>query len=257
MNFQSCLKLAHIYGNVSVLKPKTEFLVVIMSLEIFVIFHKRVYPEMYEELDEEEKACLTFVAVNENIEKDVLPEKYIKEWELPVYNPDWQKNNWMNGGTNHHIVMNKVSKADYIGFVQYDMRFPKGSIHRLKSMLSPNIGVSVKVMDLYTLLATSTYGFHEVELFNYTLSQLPQIKSMHFPLYHNCFMLREKYEEIMPVVLKIDETLYTFHNKPGDPIYRFPITTERTLALGIASVVDDVVELTGISHEKLIHLGTN
>lgn len=211
---------------------------------------------MYEELDEEEKACLTFVAVNENIEKDVLPEKYIKEWELPVYNPDWQKNNWMNGGTNHHIVMNKVSKADYIGFVQYDMRFPKGSIHRLKSMLSPNIGVSVKVMDLYTLLATSTYGFHEVELFNYTLSQLPQIKSMHFPLYHNCFMLREKYEEIMPVVLKIDETLYTFHNKPGDPIYRFPITTERTLALGIASVVDDVVELTGISHEKLIHLGS-
>ena len=211
---------------------------------------------MYEELDEEEKECLTFVAVNENIEKDVWPEKYIKEWELPVYNPEWQKNNWMNGGVNHHIVMNKVSKADYIGFVQYDMRFPKGSIHRLKSMLSPNIGVSVKIMDLYTLLATSTYGFHEVELFNYTLSQLPQIKSMHFPLFHNCFMLREKYEEIMPIVLKIDEALYSFHNKPGDPIYRFPITTERTLALGIASIVDDVVELTGISHEKLIHLGS-
>jgi hypothetical protein len=222
-----------------------------MSLEIFVIFHKRVYQEMYEELDKEEKACLTFVAVNENIEKSVWPEKCIKEWELPVYNPDWQNNNWMNGGVNHHIVLNKVSNADYIGFVQYDMKFSKGSVHNLKSMLAPNIGVSVKLMNMYDLLSTSTYGFHEVELFNFTLSQLPQIKATKFPLYHNCFMLREKYEEIMPVILKIDEHLYTFHNRPGDPMYRFPITTERTLALGIASIVDEVVECEGITHEKL------
>jgi hypothetical protein len=222
-----------------------------MSLEIFVIFHKRVYPEMYEELDDEERACLTFIAVNENIEKDVLPESgYIKEWELPVYHQEWQDNNWMNGGVNHHVVLNKVSKADYIGFVQYDMRFPKGSIHRLKSMLSPNIGVSIKTMDLHTLLATSTYGFHEVDLFNYALTQLPPLKSKNFPIFHNCFMLRSKYEDIMPLVLKIDENLYTFHNRPGDPIYRFPITTERTIALGIASIVDDVLEFKEIVHEK-------
>jgi hypothetical protein len=154
------------------------------------------------------------------------------------------------------VVLNKVSNADYIGFVQYDMRFPKGSIHKLKSMLAPNIGVSVKTMDLHMLLETSTYGFHEVELFNYALTQLPPLKSKNFPLYHNCFMLRSKYEEIMPLVLKIDEALYTFHNRPGDPIYRFPITTERTLALAITTVVDDVIELKGISHEKLIHLGS-
>lgn len=226
-----------------------------MSLEIFVIFHKRVYPEMYEELDDEERACLTFIAVNENIEKDVLPESgYIKEWELPVYHQEWQDNNWMNGGVNHHVVLNKVSNADYIGFVQYDMRFPKGSIHSLKSMLAPNIGVSIKTMDLHTLLATSTYGFHEVDLFNYALTQLPPLKSKNFPIFHNCFMLRSKYEEIMPLVLKIDETLYSFHNRPGDPIYRFPITTERTLALAIASTLDDVIELKGVSHEKLIEL---
>jgi hypothetical protein len=60
----------------------------------------------------------------------------------------------------------------------------------------------------------------------------------------------------MPMVLNIDKALYTFHNQPGDPIYRFPITTERTLALAIATVVDNVLELKGISHEKLIHLGS-
>ena len=212
---------------------------------------------MYDELDEEERACLTFIAVNENIPKEEpLPEKYIKEWELPVYHREWQENNWMNGGVNHHIVMNKLSSADYIGFVQYDMRFPKGSIHELKKMLAPNVGVSVKTMNLHTLLGTSTYGFHEVNLFNYALTQLPPLKSDTFPLFHNCFMLREKYEEIMPVVLNIDKRLYEFHNKPGDPIYRFPITTERTLALAIATVVDRVLELKGVSHEKLIHLGS-
>lgn len=224
-----------------------------MSLEIFVIFHKKYFPKMYEELDDDEKACLTFVAVNEDIPKEEpLPEKYIKEWELPVYHSEWQKNNWMNGGSNHHVVMNKVSKADYIGFVQYDMKFPKGSIHRLKSMLKPNIGVSIKTMNLHNLLATSTYGFHEIDLFNYALTQLPPLKSIRFPLYHNCFMLREKYEEIMPKILDIDKRLYEFHNQPGDPIYRFPITTERTMALGIATVLDDVLEIDGITHEKLI-----
>lgn len=224
-----------------------------MSLEIFVIFHKKYFPEMYEELDDEERSCLTFVAVNENIPKDEpLPEKYIKEWELPMYHKEWQENNWMNGGVNHHIVMNRLSNADYIGFVQYDMKFPKGSIHKLKSLLDPDTGVSIKTMDIHTLIATSTYGFHEFNLYNYAISQLPPIRSKTFPLFHNCFMLRKKYEEIMPTLLNIDTALFKFHNKPGDPIYRFPITTERTLALAIGTIVDRVTEFKDISHERLI-----
>ena len=51
--------------------------------------------------------------------------------------------------------------------------------------------------------------------------------------------------------LKIDNDLYQFHNKPGDPYYRFAITTERTLALAIASKVDDVLEFKEITHERL------
>ena len=224
------------------------------SLEIFVIFHKKIFPEMYENLDEEEKACLRFIAVNEKFEKEVVPDSYIKEWELPVYHPEWQEQHWMNGGVNHHIVLNKLSTAEYIGFVQYDMRFPKGSIHRLKNMLKPNRGISIKTMNLHNLVATSTYGFYEFDLYNYALSQLPPLKSERFPLFHNCFMQRSKYEEIMPKVLEIDKKLFEFHNKPGDPIYRFPITTERTLAFAIGTVVDEVIEFGEISHEKLIHL---
>ena len=227
-----------------------------MSLEIFVIFHRKIYNEMYEELDDEEKECLRFVAVNEKTqvrENDDTPNgtKLIKEWEFPLYNPEWQEQNWQNGGVNHHIVMNKIATADYIGFVQYDMKFKKGSIHKLKSMLKPNIGVSIKIMDFMHLIGTSTYGFSEFNLYNYAISQLPTMKSKTFPIFHNCFMLREHYEKIMPTLLDIDKTLFQFHNKPGDPIYRFPITTERTLAIAIGSVVDEVVEFKEISHERI------
>lgn len=224
------------------------------TLEIFVIFHKKIFPEMYEELDEEERKCLRFISVNEKIPKEEPPPEftYIKEWELPLYHPEWQENNWMNGGVNHHIVMNKLSNADYIGFVQYDMKFPKGSIYKLKEMLHPDMGVSIKIMNIMNLIGTSTYGFHEFDLYNYAISQLPPIKSETFPLFHTCFMLREKYEEIMPALLRIDQALYKFHGKPGDPIYRFPITTERTLALAIGTVVSCVKEFKDISHERLI-----
>jgi len=227
-----------------------------MSLEIFVIFHRKIYSEMYSELEPDEFACLRFVAVNEKTqtrENDDTPNgtNLIKEWELEQYYPEWQEQNWMNGGVNHHLILNKVSTADYIGFVQYDMRFKKGSIKKLKTMLAPNVGVSVKIMNIMNLIGTSTYGFHEFDLYNYTLSQLSPIKSETFPLFHNCFMLRRHYEEIMPKVLQIDNALYKFHNRPGDPAYRFPITTERTLALAIGTVVDNVLEIKDISHERV------
>ncbi len=226
------------------------------SLGIFVIFHKKVFPEMYTELDEDERECLRFIAVNENTPKaEPLPEKYIKEWELPVYDPEWQKTNWMNGGVNHHIVLNGLHKEfDYVGFVQYDMKFPKGSIRKIKETLesTPNIGVSIKIMDLFTLIGTSTFGFSEFNLYNMALSQLSKpLRSVTFPLFHNCFMASSKYDEIMPEVLRIDKMLLAFHNRPGDPYYRFPITTERTLALACSSVLDHVVEIKEVSHERL------
>lgn len=226
------------------------------SLEIFVIFHRKIYPAMYKELEPDELECLRFVAVNENTqtrENDETPNgtPLIKEWELPVYNSKWQEQNWMNGGVNHHLMLNKIPIAEYIGFVQYDMNFPKGSIRKLKEMLKPTIGVSIKTMDFLHLIGSSTYGFHEFDLYNYAVSQLNPIRSRNFPLFHNCFMLREHYEKIMPSVLKIDETLFQFHNKPGDPPYRFPITTERTLALAIGTVVNDVLEFKDISHERI------
>lgn len=228
-----------------------------MSLDIFVIFHVKIFEKLYKELDEDELKYLTFVAVNEktNQMKDATHFRgrpIIKEWELPEYNPEWQKNNWWIGGVVHHLVMNRVSNADYIGMVQHDFTFEKGSIHRLVNMLRPNTAFTIKTMNMLELVGTSTFGFHEFDLYNLALSQLPPLRVQSFPIYHNCFMERKKYEEMMPALLKADKLLFAFHNRPGDPVYRFPITSERTLALAIGGVVDEVVEIKGITHLQSI-----
>ena len=41
-----------------------------MDLDIFVIFHKTLYWDMYKDLDPDEFECLKFVAVNENVPKE-------------------------------------------------------------------------------------------------------------------------------------------------------------------------------------------
>jgi hypothetical protein len=228
-----------------------------MKLEIFVIFHKRIYPEMYADLDDEELKCIRFVAVK--CMDGTFPEmcetpngtEIIKEWELPIYNSEWQEKYWMNGGVNHHIVLNNIAMAEYMGFVQYDMKFTKGSIHKLLSMLQPNIGISIKTMNFLNLLGTSTFGLGEFNMYNFALTQFPPLKAKNFALFHNCFMLKTHYDSLMPIVLKIDNILFDMHNRPGDPYYRFAITTERTLALGISSVVDEVIEFKDITHERL------
>jgi hypothetical protein len=219
-----------------------------MSLEIFVIFHDKIYPEMYEDLEEDEKKCFKFVAVNGAKGGD------INEWELPIYDPSWQENKWMNGGVNHHIVLNKLITADYAGFVQYDMKFKKGSINYIKSLLSENVGVSIRTMNLSELLATSTYGTRELHIYKYCITKINKpLLSKNFPLYHMCIMKSEAWYKIMPKVLEIDKYVFdNFMNKETDQWYRFAITSERTLALAIASVLEDVIDVSQfITHERL------
>jgi hypothetical protein len=221
------------------------------QLEIFVIFHDKLYPEMYEELTPEEFDCFKFVAVNGGYSIH-YQNRTINEWELPIYDPNWQKNKWMNGGVNHHIVLNKLLTKKWACFVQYDMKFKKGSISKIKSLLRPNIGISMRIMNLRELLATSTYGFSDNNMYEHailTINKPP--RSTNYPLYHMCFLESSKWYELMPKVLEIDKELFKMM-RPEDPWYRFPITTERTLALAIGCYVDDVLDVSAwITHERL------
>jgi hypothetical protein len=222
-----------------------------MSLQIFVIFHEKIYPDMYSELEPDEFECFKFVAVN-GATSEFYKDHTINEWELEVYDPSWQKNKWMNGGVNHHIVLNKLITAEYAGFVQYDMKFKKGSIRHIKSLLKPSIGVSIRTMNFENLIGTSTYGFSEYNMYDWALEILgTPLKSQNFPLYHMCIMKSSFWYDIMPKVLEIDRGLFE-QMRSCDPWYRFAITTERTLALAIGCALDDVIDVSEyLTHERL------
>lgn len=206
---------------------------------------------MYQELEPDEFECFKFVAVN-GATSEHFQDKTINEWEFEIYDPEWQKNKWMNGGVNHHIVLNNLITAEYAGFVQYDMKFKKGSIRHIKSLLKPNIGVSIKTMGFEQLIATSTYGFSEYNMYEWALEKLGvPLKSQNFPLYHMCIMKTSHWYELMPQILEIDTFLFG-HMRECDPWYRFPITTERTLSLGIGCKLKDVIDVSDyITHERL------
>lgn len=110
-----------------------------VSLEIFVVFHKQLFDECYAELTPEEFKYLTFIAVNEKIPKLYDRSKYTKvinEWELKNYDPYYQNNRYNENSVLKHMVDNGIVNTEYVGFVQYDMKFPKDSINQIIGMLS-------------------------------------------------------------------------------------------------------------------------
>jgi hypothetical protein len=116
------------------------------SLEIFVVFHKTLFDECYDELTPEEFKYLTFIAVNENIQKYYNNKKYTKvihEYQLEKYDGFYQANRYNENSVLKHIHDNNLAKTDYIGIVQYDMKFPKNSINQIIQQLSPNRCLSV------------------------------------------------------------------------------------------------------------------
>lgn len=116
------------------------------SLEIFVVFHKQLFDECYSELTPEEFKYLTFVAVNENIPKIYDKSIYtnvINEFELPKYNKYYQSNRYNENSVLKHIFDNNLIKTEYVGLVQYDMKFPANSINSIIKSLSPERCISV------------------------------------------------------------------------------------------------------------------
>ena len=129
-----------------------------MSLEIFVVFHKTLFDECYAELTDEEFDCLTFVAVNESIPKVYDTAKYkklINEWELPVYDPYYQKNGYNENSVLKHLYENDRVVTDYVGLAQYDMKFPAESISLIRKNLRPDLCISTLLLDYGTAFQAS------------------------------------------------------------------------------------------------------
>jgi hypothetical protein len=148
-----------------------------MKVKYFVVFHKNIHEECYQELTDEELKNFVFVAVNPSIEKKYPSDpKYniLKEWELPIYIPDLQQNNFKESSVIIHAYLNKLfDELDCIGFFQYDMYFKKGSLDLDFTKINC---LSLHDFDMYIMnsalpifsLQRLLFGLRELNLFDDT-----------------------------------------------------------------------------------------
>jgi hypothetical protein len=112
-----------------------------MKYTFYVIFHKILYEECYEKID---NSNIKFIGVNSKITKTIpksLKDKVTLERELPYYNPLWQHSNFCEDSVFLHVLKNRnllLDPYDYIGFFQYDMILNQELIDCFKSNTSPN-----------------------------------------------------------------------------------------------------------------------
>jgi hypothetical protein len=113
------------------------------TFHIFIIYHKNIYDKCYQHISQEDlDKHFTFIAVDETITKTYTPNKYniIKEWELPIYNPELRKNKLVENSAIYHIFINQIYKQyDFIGFFHYDMPFLTNVVEDIKNGFKNNI----------------------------------------------------------------------------------------------------------------------
>ena len=230
-----------------------------MSLSVYVIYHDLLNWENYKQLEPEEFNLITFVCVNKDLEKktDFTPKRVIFEWELPVYDPNLQrkhvcdetmvpKSHFNETGVHWHLAVNKVCKTEYIYVCHNDMIFTQGSLKNIQSLLAPNKGITIARTDFDTLVRTSTYGEYDLSMYKYAVETLGVDTSKQFPLFTNCAMKTSLFEQQMEKLIVVNKKLF-MATLPG-LWYRPAITFERTWALAMGNVLDEVIVVNGILH---------
>lgn len=233
-----------------------------MSLTVFVIFHDILDKRNYEQLSQEEFNLIKFLCVNENIEKTYDKEFFknvVYEWELPHYDPNLQrkhvcdntmvpKSHFNETGVHWHIAANKLCDTEYIYICHNDMIFTEGSLNAVKSLLAPRRGVTIARATYPQLVLTSTYGQREEYMYQYACEKLQIDKSVqrYYPMFTNCAMETRLFYKLMPGLFEVNKDLF-MSTLPG-PWYRPAVTFERTWALAVGAVLDEVVVTKGILH---------
>lgn len=92
-----------------------------MRFKLFVVFHNKIFPECYEEMNPEDRKSIILYGVKNKADTDL---NIIYEFELKNYNDNFQKNLYNESSALYHIYVNELyNDCDYIGLFQYDTKF--------------------------------------------------------------------------------------------------------------------------------------
>lgn len=139
-----------------------------MKIVIYNVWHQKLFPELVNEIPANERNQLVLYGVNEEIEKEMPnPEdpnfkgfEIMLEYNLPIYEPKWQRKNYCQTSAFVHIYKNNIAidqNIDYIGCTQYDYKFKENSFSKMRQDIAahPNKTVLfyIKTLPMRTLMS--------------------------------------------------------------------------------------------------------
>lgn len=178
------------------------------DFHIFIVFHEKIFDECYEDIPKEIlDKHFTFIAVNEDIQKNYTPNKYnvVNEWELPNYIDQFQKKGYKENSAIFHVMANKMHKNyRYVGFFQYDMKFDVSVVDTIMNRINDSIPTCLFIeAHNYKFCAEETwneppamaylishYEFFHHKTFSYDEDDV-------YPLFNSYMIPVETYETIM------------------------------------------------------------
>lgn len=224
--------------------------------QLFVVFHEKIFDECYENIPQEIlDKYFTFVAVNKNIPKKYTEGKYkvVNEWELPVYNDQFQSKGYKENSVIYHIIANNMQKDyKYIGFFQYDMKFTLDSINTILE------GTNEESKCFY--LEARNYGYCAEETWNepyvmeYLISHYEHFYRRKFTRsYKNIYPLYNSYVIPVEVYEKIMNWVSVFYSRVAGIVVQTHFghlagLYERIMALAIGEEMLDMIKLE-IDHD--------
>ncbi len=219
-------------------------------LQIFCIFHKQIFDECYEHLTDEELQYFTFVAANENIPKEYSTKrnyKFIKEWELPIYNKEYQAIGIKENSVIFHVYQNNLHRNyKRIGFCQYDMIWPKGEVTRILNNPTTNFA-NWPADFLFSIFATwgelNTYITIENEYFKYFNKRIDRNRPV--PLLNTYVTDSDNYNSIMDFAIKLHSIIYPACIQPPNATHygHYSGIYERIMGLLVIQNMDNITTL--------------
>ena len=196
-------------------------------MQFFVVFHRKLFDECYAKIPSDVlQKYFTFFAVNESIPKEYTPGKYkiLNEWDLPIYDPTMQKNNYRENSALYHVYANGLHKPYLrIGFFQYDMIFNENIVEKILNYpIDAPIGFCILPTWIRDFIGSTVPGMADIikkvielyeqqfskKIIRTTKSRIPPFKtvldtSRLYPLLNSYVIPSSSFEKVMQWVVQL------------------------------------------------------
>ena len=130
----------------SIINKESHHLYPSKSVNVFNIWHNKLFDKCYEKLDEYSLSKITMFDVNPNYEKVYNTNKgykIVKEYDLSHYNSLFQITNYCQTSCLYHVFKNQLHlNSGYIGFIQYDMDLASDFIYDIETKINTNLEIN-------------------------------------------------------------------------------------------------------------------